>query len=63
MSCPSMCGSAIYNLLPLYLYVGSRECLYTRHKPILSDTMDTLVEGKLKETHFPYAGDHQLVDK
>jgi len=35
----------------------------TRHNPLLSDTLDTLVEGKLKETLFPYARDHQLVDK
>jgi len=58
-----MYGSAIYKLLPLYLYVGSREGLYTHHKPLLSDTLDTLVKGKLKETQFPYAGDHRLVDK
>ena len=25
------------------------ENVYTRHKPLLSDTLDTLVKGKLKE--------------
>ena len=38
------------------------ENVYTRHKPLLSDTLDTLVKGKLKETQFPYAGDHRYGD-
>jgi len=46
-----------------YTCIQGVENVYTRHKPLLSDTLDTLVKGKLKETQFPYAGDHRLADK
>ena len=39
------------------------ENVYTRHKPLLGNTLDTLIKGKLKEVQFPYVGDHRLSDK
>ena len=39
------------------------ENVYTRHKPLLGNTLDTLIKAKLKEVQFPYVGDHRLSDK
>ena len=30
--------------------------MYTRHKPLIAETLDALAKGKLKDTLFPYAG-------
>ena len=32
------------------------ENVYTRHKPMIAETLEALVKGKLKDTSFPYAG-------
>jgi len=61
MSCPNMV--VLYITSYHYTCMQGVENVYTRHKPLLSDTLDTLVKGKLKETQFPYAGDHRLADK
>lgn len=36
------------------------ENVYTRHKPLLCDTLDALIRGRLKENQFPYIGEQRL---
>jgi vacuolar protein sorting-associated protein 45 len=35
--------------------INGVENVYTQHKPMLSDVLDTLIKGKLKDSDFPYA--------
>ena len=37
--------------------------MYTRHKPLLAEILDSLIKGRLKEQQFPYMGDHRLADR
>ena len=39
------------------------ENVYTRHKPLLADTLDQLVKERLSETDYPYCGEFRLADK
>lgn len=39
------------------------ENIYTQHTPLLSETLDNLVKGKLKDTQFPYIGSSVLRDR
>ncbi|XP_071965752.1 vacuolar protein sorting-associated protein 45-like [Antedon mediterranea] len=39
------------------------ENIYTQHTPLLQETVDQLVKGKLKEAAFPYLGTKQLRDR
>ena len=39
------------------------ENIYTQHKPLLQDTLDQLVKGKLREASYPYIGSYQLREK
>ncbi len=33
------------------------ENVYTQHEPLLAETLDTMIKGKLREALFPYLGD------
>ncbi|CAH3038527.1 unnamed protein product [Pocillopora meandrina] len=39
------------------------ENIYTQHTPLISETLDSLVKGKLKDTQFPYIGSSVLRDR
>ena len=39
------------------------ENVYTRHKPLLADTIDQLAKDRLSEASFPYCGEYKLADK
>jgi vacuolar protein sorting-associated protein 45 len=39
------------------------ENVYTRHKPLLVDTLEQLVRERLSETDYPYCGEFRLADK
>lgn len=39
------------------------ENIYTQHTPLLSETLDNLVKGKLKDSNFPYLGQMVLRDR
>lgn len=39
------------------------ENIYTQHKPLLHDTLDQLIKGKIKEFQFPYLGKEILRDR
>ena len=39
------------------------ENVYTRHKPLLADTIDQLAKDRLSEASFPYCGEFKLADK
>ncbi|XP_002734962.1 vacuolar protein sorting-associated protein 45-like [Saccoglossus kowalevskii] len=39
------------------------ENIYTQHTPLLQETLDQLIKGKLKESSFPYLGPSQLRDR
>ena len=37
--------------------------MYTRHKPLVTDTLELLIKGRLKDTLFPYVGEMKLADR
>ena len=37
--------------------------MYTRHKPLISDTLDALIRRKLPETLYPFAGEKSYSDR
>eukprot|EP00794_Sanderia_malayensis_P009881 gene9882-10891_t len=39
------------------------ENIYTQHKPLLHDTLDQLIKGRIKEYQFPYLGKEILRDR
>ncbi|EDO39542.1 predicted protein [Nematostella vectensis] len=39
------------------------ENIYTQHAPLLSETIDGLIKGRLKDAQFPYMGHAQLRDR
>ncbi|XP_077988672.1 vacuolar protein sorting-associated protein 45-like [Glandiceps talaboti] len=39
------------------------ENIYTQHTPLLQETLDQLIKGKLKESSYPYLGTSQLRDR
>ncbi|XP_061123214.1 vacuolar protein sorting-associated protein 45 isoform X1 [Syngnathus typhle] len=39
------------------------ENVYAQHRPLLHDTLDQLLKGRLKDTHFPYLGASSLRDR
>ncbi|XP_030320837.1 vacuolar protein sorting-associated protein 45 isoform X2 [Calypte anna] len=39
------------------------ENVYTQHQPLLQETLDQLIKGKLKDNHFPYLGPNTLRDR
>jgi len=39
------------------------ENIYTQHKPLLHETLDNLIKGKLRDQQFPYLGKDILRDK
>ncbi|XP_065060122.1 vacuolar protein sorting-associated protein 45-like isoform X2 [Rhopilema esculentum] len=39
------------------------ENIYTQHKPLLHDTLDQLIKGKIREFQFPYLGKDILRDR
>ncbi|XP_033634914.1 vacuolar protein sorting-associated protein 45-like [Asterias rubens] len=39
------------------------ENIYTQHTPLLQETLDQLIKGKLKEGSYPYLGPSQLKDR
>jgi vacuolar protein sorting-associated protein 45 len=39
------------------------ENVYTRHKPLLAETLEQLVRDRLSETDYPYCGEFRLADK
>uniref|UniRef100_A0A8C4ZU69 Vacuolar protein sorting-associated protein 45 n=1 Tax=Gadus morhua TaxID=8049 RepID=A0A8C4ZU69_GADMO len=39
------------------------ENVYTQHQPLLQDTLDQLVKGKLRDAQFPYLGASSLRDR
>lgn len=47
----------------ILLYFQGVENIYTQHTPLISETLDSLVKGKLKDTQFPYIGSSVLRDR
>ena len=47
----------------MWILTQGVENVYTRHKPLLVDTVDQLVRDKLSETDYPYCGDYRLADR
>lgn len=39
------------------------ENVYTRHKPLMTDTLELLIKGRLKDTVFPYVGEMKLAER
>ncbi|XP_075867482.1 vacuolar protein sorting-associated protein 45 [Nelusetta ayraudi] len=39
------------------------ENVYTQHQPLLHDTLDQLIKGRLKDSHYPYLGASSLRDR
>ncbi len=39
------------------------ENVYTRHKPLLIETLELLIKGRLKETQYPYMGDRRQQER
>lgn len=39
------------------------ENVYTQHQPLLHDTLDQLIKGRLKDSQFPYLGASSLRDR
>ncbi|XP_041931848.1 vacuolar protein sorting-associated protein 45 [Alosa sapidissima] len=39
------------------------ENVYTQHQPLLHDTLDQLIKGRLKDSQFPYLGPSSLRDR
>uniref|UniRef100_A0A4W4G018 Vacuolar protein sorting-associated protein 45 n=2 Tax=Electrophorus electricus TaxID=8005 RepID=A0A4W4G018_ELEEL len=39
------------------------ENVYTQHQPLLHDTLDQLIKGRLKDSQFPYLGPNSLRDR
>uniref|UniRef100_A0A7N6B6C6 Vacuolar protein sorting-associated protein 45 n=1 Tax=Anabas testudineus TaxID=64144 RepID=A0A7N6B6C6_ANATE len=39
------------------------ENMYTQHQPLLHDTLDQLIKGRLKDSQFPYLGASSLRDR
>ncbi|KAJ9600038.1 hypothetical protein L9F63_009655 [Diploptera punctata] len=39
------------------------ENVYTQHNPLVKETLEELIKGKLKETAFPYLGNGQLMKR
>ena len=37
--------------------------MYTRHKPLMTDTLELLIKGRLKDTVFPYVGEMKLAER
>lgn len=37
--------------------------MYTQHQPLLQETLDQLIKGKLKDSQFPYLGPNTLRDR
>ncbi|XP_064402056.1 vacuolar protein sorting-associated protein 45-like [Halichondria panicea] len=39
------------------------ENVYTRHKPLLIETLELLIKGRLKEVQYPYVGNHRQQER
>lgn len=39
------------------------ENVYTQHQPLLHDTLDQLIKGRLKDSNYPYLGASSLRDR
>lgn len=37
--------------------------MYTQHQPLLHETLDQLIKGKLRDSQFPYLGPNTLRDR
>ena len=37
--------------------------MYTQHQPLLHETLDQLIKGKLKDSQYPYLGPNTLRDR
>lgn len=37
--------------------------MYTQHQPLLQETLDQLIKGKLKDSQYPYLGPNTLRDR
>lgn len=47
----------------LCVTVQGVENMYTQHQPLLHDTLDQLIKGRLKDSQFPYLGASSLRDR
>lgn len=47
----------------LFKGLSGVENVYTQHKPLLHETLDDLMKGKLKDSHFPYLGEQQITGR
>lgn len=50
-------------VLDMYCCLQGVENVYTQHRPLLVETLDSLVKGKLKEAQFPFVKDFQLKER
>lgn len=41
-----------------YMFLQGVENVYTQHQPLLSQTMESIVKGRLRDVDFPYIGNH-----
>lgn len=66
MSHDNTCSSTILSLfhsVHLCSTPQDVENVYTRHKPLLADTIDQLAKDRLSEAAYPYCGEYKLADK
>lgn len=61
------------NVCPFVLGLAQQYCVafftqgvenvYTQHQPLLQETLDQLIKGKLKDNRYPYLGPSTLRDR
>ena len=47
-------GPELWKCLNVHHFVQGVENVYTQHSPLLLNTLEALVKGRLKDTDFPY---------
>lgn len=45
------------------IFLQGVENVYTQHQPLLHETLDQLIKGKLKDNQYPYLGPSTLRDR
>lgn len=67
------CAGSIFEIVSFICFVFHKTCacvfaqgvenVYTQHQPLLHDTLDQLIKGRLKDSQFPYLGPNSLRDR
>ena len=58
-----MLVNATCNPIFSLLLLKGVENVYTQHKPLLTDTLNTLIKGRLSVEQFPFAGEKSYTDR